>query len=146
MREISGFGLFVAVLGSALLIGGNIRKGQTEGALQYPPASVGEDAQPAPPARMAPESMSPRRIELGFRRARLAAGSLTRSINDIAALSGRGLARDPREGASSRCRVRPSVPPCASGGGFPAIICGRVCRADTRRSRPCARLCEAPPR
>src|SRR5262249_46135836 len=41
-----------------------------------------------------------------------------------------GLASDPREGASSRCCVRPPVPPCASGGGFPAIICGRVCRAD----------------
>jgi hypothetical protein len=34
--------------------------------VQYPPASVGEDAQPPPPARMAPQSMSPRRIELGF--------------------------------------------------------------------------------
>jgi len=65
MRKLSGFGVFVAVMGSALLIGGNVGKGQTGGALQYPPASVGEDAQPPPPARMAPQSMSPRRIELG---------------------------------------------------------------------------------
>jgi hypothetical protein len=36
-----------------------------EGALQYPPTSAGEDAQPPPPARMVPQTVSPRRIELG---------------------------------------------------------------------------------
>ena len=58
--------LFVAVVGSALLIGLGSANAQIGGAVQYPPASVGEDAQPPPPARMAPQSMSPRRIELGF--------------------------------------------------------------------------------
>jgi hypothetical protein len=38
---------------------------ELEGALQYPPPSVGQDAQPPPPARMVPQPVSPRRIELG---------------------------------------------------------------------------------
>ena len=57
--------LLFAVIGCALLIGSRTVNAQFGGALQYPPASVGEDAQPPPPARMAPQSMSPRRIELG---------------------------------------------------------------------------------
>jgi len=59
-------GLLAAVIGSALLSGLSTATAQVGGAVQYPPASVGEDAQPPPPARMAPQSMSPRRIELGF--------------------------------------------------------------------------------
>ena len=58
--------LFAAVIGSALLSGLSTATAQVGGAVQYPPASVGEDAQPPPPARMAPQSMLPRRIELGF--------------------------------------------------------------------------------
>ena len=58
--------LLVAVIGSALLIGVSDANAQVVGAVQYPPGSVGEDAQPPPPARMAPQSMSPRQIELGF--------------------------------------------------------------------------------
>jgi hypothetical protein len=58
--------LLAAVIGSALLIGLSAANAQVGGAVQYPPASVGEDAQPPPPARMVPQSMSPRRIELGF--------------------------------------------------------------------------------
>jgi len=57
--------LLAAAIGSALLIGLSTANAQTGGVVQYPPASVGEDAQPPPPARMAPQSMSPRRIELG---------------------------------------------------------------------------------
>jgi hypothetical protein len=38
---------------------------ELEGALQYPPPSVGQDAQPPPPARMVPQPLSPRRIEMG---------------------------------------------------------------------------------
>jgi len=56
--------LLFAVIGYALLIGSRTVNAQFGGALQYPPASVGEDAQPPPPARMAPQSMSPRRIDL----------------------------------------------------------------------------------
>jgi hypothetical protein len=36
-----------------------------EGALQYPPPSIGKDAQPPAPAGMVRQPMSPRRIELG---------------------------------------------------------------------------------
>jgi hypothetical protein len=57
--------LLVAVIGCALLTGLSAAIAQTGGAVQYPPASVGEDAQPPPPARAVPQSMSPRRIELG---------------------------------------------------------------------------------
>ena len=65
IRRSTRGALFVAVVGSALLIGLGTAAAQIVGAVQYPPASVGEDAQPPPPARMAPQSMSPRRIELG---------------------------------------------------------------------------------
>jgi hypothetical protein len=58
--------LLAAVVGSALLSGLSTATAQVGGAVQYPPASVGEDAQPPPPARMAPQSVSPRRFELGF--------------------------------------------------------------------------------
>jgi hypothetical protein len=65
IRRSTRGALFVAVVGSGLLIGLGSANAQIGGAVQYPPASVGEDAQPPPPARMAPQSMSPRRIELG---------------------------------------------------------------------------------
>ena len=57
--------LLAAVVGSGLLSGLSTVTAQVGGAVQYPPASVGEDAQPPPPAGMVPQSMSPRRIELG---------------------------------------------------------------------------------
>jgi hypothetical protein len=48
---------------SSAIVGGNAA--ELEGALQYPPPSVGQDAQPLPPARMVPQPVSPRRIEMG---------------------------------------------------------------------------------
>ena len=66
IRRSTREALLVAVIGFALLIGLGAASAQTGGAVQYPPASVGEDAQPPPPARMVPQSVSPRRIELGF--------------------------------------------------------------------------------
>jgi hypothetical protein len=97
MRELSGFGLFVAVLGSALLVGGNIGKGQTGGALQYPPASVGEGC-PAPAARKNGSSehvaaADRTRLSTGASGCRLPA----RSINHIAALGG-GISESPEGG------------------------------------------------
>lgn len=65
IRRSSRGALFVAVVGSALLIGLGTANAQIGGAVQYPPASVGKDAQPPPPAGMVPQSISPRRIELG---------------------------------------------------------------------------------
>jgi len=58
--------LLVAAIASALLITLSTANSQVGGAVQYPPASIGEDAQPPPPARMVPQSMSPQRIELGI--------------------------------------------------------------------------------
>jgi hypothetical protein len=65
MEKSSGFGTIVAVVGSVLILNPSIAKAQIAGAVQYPPLSVGADAQPPPPARMAPQTVSPRQIELG---------------------------------------------------------------------------------
>ena len=54
-----------AVLAFAALVGVDARSAELEGALQYPPPSVGQDAQPLPPAKTLPQLVSPRRIELG---------------------------------------------------------------------------------
>ena len=61
----SGFGTLTAIIGFALTMDPGIAKAQIAGAVQYPPLSVGADAQPPPPARMAPQTVSPRQIELG---------------------------------------------------------------------------------
>ena len=63
MHKLSYFHLSTAILGFSL--GADARGTEREGALQYPPPSVGEDAQPPLPARTAPQLVSPRRIELG---------------------------------------------------------------------------------
>lgn len=65
MLKMTQIDRIAAVVGSVLLIASSVANAQIEGAVQYPPISVGEDAQPPPPARMAPRSVSPRRIELG---------------------------------------------------------------------------------
>jgi hypothetical protein len=52
----------VAVLG---VTRANAPGAELEGALQYPPSSIGKDAQPPAPAGMVPQPLSPRRIELG---------------------------------------------------------------------------------
>jgi hypothetical protein len=109
MGKLSGFGLLVAVMGSALLIGGNVGKGQTGGALQYPPAAVGEDAQPPPPARMAPQSMSPRRIELGGSGSSEPPGNSVNGVRPRAHIDGRTPLAAPLLGPS------PTSPPSAAG-------------------------------
>jgi len=59
------YGRFLAALLAFVgVAGGDALGAGLEGALQYPPRSVGEDAQPPPPARMLPQSVSPWRIEL----------------------------------------------------------------------------------
>jgi len=57
--------LLAVPLALAGLIGADALSAELEGALQYPPPSIGEDAQPPPPALMVPPAVSPRRIELG---------------------------------------------------------------------------------
>jgi hypothetical protein len=73
MTRIGGVAL---VIGSALVTASSIATAQIEGAVQYPPVSVGEDAQPPPPAGMAPQSVSPRRIELGVSGSSQAPGNI----------------------------------------------------------------------
>jgi len=48
-----------AALPFAALIGLEARSAELEGALQYPPPSVEEDAQPPPPARTVQQLVSP---------------------------------------------------------------------------------------
>jgi hypothetical protein len=86
--------LLLAVVAPAFLIGVSSANSQVVGAVQYPPASIGEDAQPPPPARMAPQSMSPRRIELGV------SGSSERPSRSIRGVD---------------TRVLPPLPPTADG-------------------------------
>ncbi len=86
--------LLLAVVAPALVISMSSANSQVVGAVQYPPASIGEDAQPPPPARMAPQSMSPRRVALGV------SGS-----SEPPAYAIRGV----------RPRTMPTPPPTASG-------------------------------
>jgi hypothetical protein len=65
MHKLRCFHLPAAALAFAGLVGVEVRGAELEGALQYPPPSVGEDAQPPPPAKTVPQLVSPRRIELG---------------------------------------------------------------------------------
>jgi hypothetical protein len=65
MQKLKGLYLFAALLAFVGLVIVNARSAELEGALQYPPSSVGQDAQPPPPAGMMPQAMTPRRIQLG---------------------------------------------------------------------------------
>jgi hypothetical protein len=65
MLKLSYLHLSAAALAFATLVGLDAPSAEIEGAPQYPPPSVGEDAQPPPPARTMPQLVSPRRIELG---------------------------------------------------------------------------------
>jgi hypothetical protein len=53
-----------ALLAFVGLAGVDALGAELEGALQYPPRSVGEDAQPPSPAKMRPQPVSPWRIKL----------------------------------------------------------------------------------
>jgi hypothetical protein len=66
MSKLRGLHLSAAVLALAALVGMAGQSAELEGALQYPPRSVGQDAQPPPPANTVPQLVSPRRIELGI--------------------------------------------------------------------------------
>ena len=66
MDKLRCLHLSAAVLAFAALVGMEARSAELEGALQYPPRSVGQDAQPPPPAKTVPQLVSPRRIELGI--------------------------------------------------------------------------------
>jgi hypothetical protein len=65
MGKLTGLAGLVGIIGSGALIPAGWGYAQVDGAIQYPPASVGKDAQPPRPAGMVPQTVSPRRIELG---------------------------------------------------------------------------------
>ena len=65
MHKMIWLTLTAALLTCVGLIQPQVRAAELEGALQYPPRSAGEDAQPPPPARMLPQPESPWRAELG---------------------------------------------------------------------------------
>ena len=54
----------IASVVAVLAIGAGVSGAELEGALQYPPPSIGKDTQPPPPAGLVRQSVSPRRIEL----------------------------------------------------------------------------------
>jgi len=64
MIKLSCLSLSAALLASIAVITADALSAELEGALQYPPRSVGEDAQPPPPARMLPRPGSPGRIQV----------------------------------------------------------------------------------
>jgi len=66
MCNQTGFATLIAFIGFVVLVGPDIAHSQTDGAVQYPPLSIGEDAQPPPPAKMLRQPVSPRQIELGI--------------------------------------------------------------------------------
>jgi len=66
MLKLNYLHLSAAAFAFATLVGLDPRSAEIEGALQYPPPSVGEDAQPPPPARTVPQLVTPRRIKLGI--------------------------------------------------------------------------------
>jgi hypothetical protein len=65
MHNRTSFAALVAITGFIALADPGVGDAQIEGAVQYPPASIGEDAQPPPPARTVPNIVSPRRLDLG---------------------------------------------------------------------------------
>lgn len=65
MQKLIYLNLAATLLAAVGLTGSETFGAEPEGALQYPPRSVGEDAQPPPPARMLPQPVSPWRVELG---------------------------------------------------------------------------------
>jgi hypothetical protein len=65
MHKVRYLYLPAAMLTCAPLVAVNARSAELDGALQYPPPSVGQDAQAPPPARTVPQLVSPQRIELG---------------------------------------------------------------------------------
>ncbi len=65
MRKLAYANLLGVLLAPIGLMGADVLGAELEGAIQYPPPSVGADAQPPPPAKTLPQTISPRRFEQG---------------------------------------------------------------------------------
>jgi len=103
------FGVLVAIIEAAVLINSSITCAQIEGALQYPPLSVGEDAQAPPPARKAPQTVSPRQTELAVSGSSRLPGNYPDRVNSHAHIDQLLVQPAPRGGAS------PISPPTSGG-------------------------------
>ena len=110
MHKLIGFGMLVAIIEAAVLIGSSTAHAQQiEGALQYPPLSVGEDAQAPPPARKAPQTVSPRQTELAVSGSSRLPGNYPDRVNSHADIDRLLVQPAPRGGAS------PISPPTSGG-------------------------------
>ena len=135
MHKLGCFQLSAAVLAFAALVAVEARSAELEGALQYPPASVGQDAQP-PPAKMVPQLVTPRRIELGI------SGSISEAPADLGTWSTAGnwkrrlrVAAKTAWGAAPAVAFSPAKPlqPCCGHAGpvaqnERAVFCVIACR------------------
>jgi hypothetical protein len=63
MNKLSCLAVVLAIAGA---MGADAQGAELEGALQYPPPSIGKDAQPPAPAGMMRQPVFPRRLELGI--------------------------------------------------------------------------------
>ena len=77
--------LIASVVVVSAAIGTDVIGAELEGALQYPPPSIGKDAQPPAPAGLVRQPVSPRRIELG-----VSGSSVTPSIQKFRILPSPG--------------------------------------------------------
>jgi hypothetical protein len=109
MHKLIGFGVLAAIIESAVLVDSSVAHAQIEGALQYPPQSIGEDAQPPPPARTVPQPVSPRQTELGVSGSSQLPGSYPNRVNSHADSDRLPMQLAPRVGAS------PLPPPTSAG-------------------------------
>jgi hypothetical protein len=90
MQKLTCPELFAALIAVASMVGLDALGAEPEGALQYPPPSVGQDAQPPLPAGVVPPLVSPRRIELGLSGSSLPPGMRQFLIRPPVGLTGRG--------------------------------------------------------
>jgi hypothetical protein len=87
MNKLSCLAVVLAIAG---VMGADAQGAELEGALQYPPPSIGEDTQPPPPARMLPQPVSPWRVELGVSGSSLPPGTQRFYIRPPVRLDGPG--------------------------------------------------------
>jgi len=73
MYNRTGFSALVAIIGFIAVADLGVAYAQIEGAVQYPPPSIGKDAHPPPPAGMVPKIVSPAAARIGHQRVEPAA-------------------------------------------------------------------------
>jgi hypothetical protein len=74
MHNLMLANVLAALIAAIGVTGADALGAELEGALQYPPSSIGKDAQPPAPAGMVRQPVFPRRIELGISGSSIAPG------------------------------------------------------------------------